>query len=618
MSANNSNIAGSAAEPGNNVMTINGTPITSQTIAGAQYVRKVTHPPTTIPSGYTGTPDASQPNFVPIEVKGEVNIPTTYNFPTSASASAPVFPANGRILLVSPSGGYVSSYVFYWTGAGYIQATNQTASTGSFPAVNGNIPATTTSGYNFNNFNADFNMFRTVYKSNTYYLNATEFNDQGQVITAKFKPAITRGSVGALTRAMPLEERRNFLRALRARISHATQAKSRKTDYDSVIGRSTAHRAQIGRKQDDFEDLDAELDDEPELRAGEFNYDVQIVEFPTGLGSATPLPFNRYSQTISGVLPATPSDVLTSSPKGVSRMAKEGAFVVAQPINPIQDWSVVVDGEDANAGDQNPSGTIYSLIRISAAAGTAPTYVGLFNGQSIGDAPNTTATSDIAWNNLDWSYTMFDGLSQPTFNTSGIPINAPYITDKCYLGIEGAARSSGSLLSFQKLLPLPDPEALQMATGIFHARPDSLPATANDFGTIATVAAKFLPTALNWLSGVFSKGRGSGQRAPPRAQRNQTRAVRPAPSRTTNRQIANLTNMVSNMAVQRPTPMRSFTNSAATGQINNLYRAPRRPAPVSVRAARGARPLNRRRAPTVAVRAPQLAYVTPRRHRRAG
>jgi hypothetical protein len=619
MSANNSNIAGTAAEVGNNVMTINGVAISAQTPAGAQYVRKVTHPPTTIPSGYTGTPDASQPNFVAVEVKGEVNIPTTYQLATSATAVSTNFPSSGRILVVSPSGGYVSSYVFYWTGQGYIQATNQTFQSGVRPAVTGNVPATTTSGYNFNNFNSDFNMFRTVYKSNTYYLNATEFNDQGQVITAKFKPSIVRGNVATLARSMPHAERQSFLRAIRQRdlLSKKPLLKSKKADCDSVSGRPLAYRAQVGRKQDDFEDLEHVENDDDDVRDVEFDYDVQIIEFPSGTGTVTPVAFNAFTNTITGVLPATPSDVLTSSPKGVSRMAKEGAFVVAQPINPTQEWSAVVDGEDINAGLQNPSGTIYSLMRVSPAAGGAAVYVALYNGNSLDSLLDTTAASDIAWNNLDWSYTMFDGLSQPTFNTSGIPINAPYITDKCYMGIEGAARSSGSLLSFQKLLPLPDPEALQMATGIFHARPDSLPATANDFGTIATVAAKFLPTALNWLSGVFSNRRGANQRAPPRAQRQQPRAVRAAPARTNNRQIAALTNMVANLSVQRPTPMRSFTNTAATGQINSLYRAPRRTAPVSVRAARSARPVGRRRNAVPAPRPPALPYVAPRRHRRA-
>jgi hypothetical protein len=51
---------------------------------------------------------------------------------------------------------------------------------------------------------------------------------------------------------------------------------------------------------------------------------------------------------------------------------------------------------------------------------------------------------------------------------------------------------------------MPDGEALSMASAIFHARPDSLPASANDFGTIASVLTSVLPEAWKLVKGLFS------------------------------------------------------------------------------------------------------------------
>jgi len=548
----------SMAREANHVMTINGTAIKAQTQAGAEYVKKVVHPPTTIPSGYGGVPDCSQPNFVPLEVKCEQNIPTTYTVATDATTTAPVFPAGGRMLLLTPSGGFVSSYAFYWDGQGWISPGNQTALVSppnSRPAITSNVAATTTSGYNFGNLTNDANVLRTVYKSNTFYLNATEFNNQGTVTCAKFKPTI-------------IHEKLNLLRA---RMSEKERA-----SFDKAFHIASGKR--LPKFETDFE----VINDDPKVV--DFDYQVQILDTGRGNGTVTvPDALNSNTQKITGsALPNTPADVLTASPKGTTRMAKEGSFVVAQPLEPVQLWTDLVD-TTALGGITVPNGLTYSFLRV--VNGSSITYMALPNNQYTG---NTQYTQDVPWNNLDWSYIMFDGLSQPTFNDAGIPINAPYITDKGYVGIEIGARSSGSLLSFQKLLPLPDPEALQMATGIFHARPDSLPASANDFGTLAKVALQFLPTAVGWLKDVFGKKKQqtqairrvtdsavyraavSAKKANPRSRTAPVRNVVAAESR----QIAHLTQAVNRMSMQQQpaTTQRSFTNSTAFGNIQQLQK----------------------------------------------
>jgi len=198
--SNVSNVSVSVPTEDTKVMHLQGTPIHAQTVAGAEYVRKVTHPPTPSAVGYQGCPDMSQGNFVAMEVKCEQNIPTTYQQSGTATAPGvyPVLtkvPVDGKILLLSPPGGSVSSYVFYWNGQGWVQPITQgSGATPAIRAATGNTPATSLAGYNFANVGRDVSKARCVYKSNTYYLNATDFNNQGDVTTAKFKPTTVTGS----------------------------------------------------------------------------------------------------------------------------------------------------------------------------------------------------------------------------------------------------------------------------------------------------------------------------------------------------------------------------------------------------------------------------------------
>jgi len=598
----NSNNMSTAAEPNNNVMTIQGTPIRAQTAAGADYVSKVCHPPTTIPSGYGGTPDASMPNFVPIEVKCESNIPVTYQTGISNTVSPFIetrFPADGRILLVGPSGGYVANYVFYWTGQGWLSAGRQLPPLA--PRIDNNTPATTCSGYNFANFHSDISSFRTVYKSSTFYLNATDFNNQGTVTTAKFKPDIYRvaavdvermeGPEGrALRRAVAGQLNLNFKSTPEPDPLTKLVLDKKKSSHVDLMAKLMQAKLNIRDDDSDFEVID-EAEDEAirkHLRESVYQYDIQVWDLTSVDGGITTNSTNPASFLIFGAgLPQSPADVLTMSPKGVMRAAKDGAFVVSQPVDPVQLWTSMQNNTTSPSSFTSPANLTMSLIK-TVAVGT-PSFQGLNNGSNYYNIVSTAGPPivDMTWNNLDWHYTIFDGLSAPTFNTSGIPINAPYITDKTYFGIEGNARSQGSLTSFQRLLPLPDPEAMQMAVGIFHARPDSLPASANDFGTLATLAVKMLPTAVTWLKQVFGRKNAAPQpQAPNRSLPRPSRAPAPRRQAPQNANLSNrinaLTAAVTNSIRRPPAVPRSFVNSTAFGNLRTLVgppsiRGPRQP-----------------------------------------
>jgi len=189
--------------------------------------------------------------------------------------------------------------------------------------------------------------------------------------------------------------------------------------------------------------------------------------------------------------------LMTLSPKASTRPAREGAFVVQQQEDEIMPWISV--NNPAVSNPSSPDGLILSFIRFVNTAGSN-IFVPLYSSQ-----PGTTTSPfacDVAWGSLDWSMTLFEGLTVPT--SVGTTLSSvPYITVKSFIGLEMQPKSISSLVTFQRTLPLPDPDAIRMAVGIMHARPDSLPAAANDLGTIASTALKFIPTAVSWLKDLF-------------------------------------------------------------------------------------------------------------------
>lgn len=307
------------------VATFSNVKVGTETAAGSAYVKKVTHPPTTIPLEFAGVPDASAPNMVPLEVKSEINVPTSYNVATTLTNVTTV--SATRMMFLTPSGNYVGSYVFYFDGVNWTQQPNQAAIATVQPAVTGNVPATTMSGYNFGNYAADVAQARTTYKSTTFYLNATEFNNQGTVTTAKFKPSILTTSFAQLRKEHPKSDMRGLLKDIRKKI-HMSNSKSTKQDvYDYVS--------------------------EDDLDANEYDYTVQIYDVATNAAYPPSVNYtNAFSigNTYVNVFPVTPSDLMVVSPKANTRPAKDGAFVVQQPVQSTQDWAQVVDPFNASVG----------------------------------------------------------------------------------------------------------------------------------------------------------------------------------------------------------------------------------------------------------------------------
>jgi hypothetical protein len=457
------------------VVRIGKVSIAADTVAGTAYVNKITHPPSTIPADFAGTPDNSDANVVLIEVKGEVNLPPILTLPTSATATATTNPSS--MLFVQTSGLYASTYVFLKdTNNTWVQPMSQAVAVGTYPAINQLCPPTVNnSGYNFKNMQKDISQFRTTYGSDTYYLNATDFNNQGTVTTAKFRPNIFTGiSAATYAKDFTPQSKKSLLDAINAAIKHQVKYTGKNGEYD-MCDHLTFKK---------LEDMPSE-------------YLVQIWT-PDDSANVVLLPFSQALYQSSG-MPNTASDVLVMSSKAATRPAKEGAFVVQQQIGPIADWCTPDYAEFSQAS--LPSGLSVSLMRCPNGGTTGPVFAPLFN--NGGSNSNSYANSgETKWNNLDWSYTLFEGLTVPS--TTGTTLSSvPYITVKSFKGFEASPFPHSSLLPFQRSLPMPDPKAIQMAVGIMHARPDSLPASANDFGMIGSLVTNLLPKAVEWIKDLF-------------------------------------------------------------------------------------------------------------------
>jgi len=513
------------------VAKLKGVDICCQTPEGAAFVKKYTHPPSVMPDEYRGVPDASAPNVVCIETKGENQVAPIISFPASTTTTIQVNPST--MLFLHPSGSKVATYNFMQVtvagNTGYTQPLNYTALASTYPAVsNITAPSCNNSGYNWANFTTDIAMVRNTYKSETLYLNATDFNNQGQITTAKFKPNII-----AVNNAAALFE------------SHANDRASLRSLYTALGMKVPLPKIS---DEDGYEVIRSNV------KSSTFGFGIQCLQVsPVSSITAITSMYNSPNFLLSGVLPTNSSQVINLSPKGSTRMLREGAFVVHQNINPTANWSEVSpEGAFEGTLPAPPNGVYVSLIRTNI--GNTFLYAPLFSDGSVAGGALAywyAQAFDTPWNNLDWAITICEGITVPT--TVGTTLSSvPYVSIKSFSGFEAQPQFTSSLQPFQNMLPKPDPAALQMAAGIFHDRPDALPAAANDFGSIATAIGAFIPTAISWLKDLFGNGsKAFNESKPQPAPKNEVARKVKKESNRDNHRVDQLESMVRRLAMNQ-------------------------------------------------------------------
>lgn len=480
------------------VMQDKGVEVRCKTVYGAEYVKKVTHPPSD--ARFEGTPSKASPNVTIFEITAETNVPVTFQVIKDAPVSVTDINATA-LLFLTPSGGKVGSYVFYRT------ATNTWAQQKWLNAPPANpdpkaICATRNDAYDWQNkYAQDFASSRQAYKSTTFYLNATKNNNQGVVTTAKFKPSII-GSYEQLSKAFNINVGNlegpityQGLIKLHTDLGH----KNTVQQLQSMFGGNTKRSTPVDEVDDDgYSVLPLKT---PKGPAPDFR--MQLFNLGTMTNTSTSAPGKDNSAWLNNILPNDATQLLNLSRKAASRMAVDGAFVVqgdSDDVNLFQ--SVPCVGPEG--AELSTSRGLYQTMMCWFDPNINPSAGGTIGYTQLLDAPIKSGVevfrfSDIPWNMSDWSWTLFDGLSTTNADAWGLP----YITVKTVTGWEAQPRNKSFASLVQRLLPLPDPDALEMAAGIHSQRPDSLPASANDLGSIASTVLQFLPTAVGWLKDLF-------------------------------------------------------------------------------------------------------------------
>jgi hypothetical protein len=484
----------------------NGVSIKANTAAGASWVKKVIHPPSAKDEDYHGTPFKGNSSVALLELRGESDIPPVFTY-NSGTLIAPVIETlnPSTLLFLSGSGGRVGAYAFMRIAPNtYVQQTDANIPSGTpIPA----LPAALTSGYDFlNNYNSDFQCHRIGYKSNTFYLNATGFNNQGIVCSAKFKPDLYNTATSAavngvrnnsmtahqLWKSLNPQQRRAFVDAVPKR-------------YRIATARTTASAPSSRRSlEEDFEVLSV-TDRADQLSIPISDFTLQMLNFGESQATLGVIPGGGVS--IVGLLPDTISDVQMISPTSSTRQAKEGDYVV-------QTWS-----EDVNLFSQAPrvnnqtGGQHLTECFLTWYNPTSNTHL-YYNLMGTSQTAGIDSYCDIPWTAHDWSYTMFQGLTVPsgsTISTTGVP----YISIKTILGLEVQPRISSSMRPFMEQLPFPDDAAIEIASVLIREKPDSLPAAANDLGQIFDSITNYAPKVFDFFKGIFSGGSGDKSESKP-------------------------------------------------------------------------------------------------------
>jgi len=478
------------------VMKVQGDEIRCKTVYGANYVKKVTHPPAD--ARFEGTPSKASPNVAIFEIISETNVPVT--FQTHVQGKDPIIsdinaPA---MLFLTPSGGKVGSYVFYRTANNTWAQQSWLNAPPTIPEPKG-LCAVRNDAYDwYNSYAKDFASCRQAYKSTTFYLNATKNNNQGIVTTAKFKPSI-------INTARKLNETFNLDTSMMSKFTLGQLIDCLKSNgHKHSVNQLQRVHTDLSNK---FKNMNIEEDGYQVLGKSEKNInatindlEVQMFNLGTIPGGTYSTPTYDYSQWLSNVLPNDATQLLNLSKKAASRMAVDGAFVVQADSDDVNLFMSAPNGhpQDGDSTSTTKFGLVVTFICWYDPDKPIMNFVPLY------DTPVKTSTEtfkfcDIPWNMSDWSWTLFDGLSTSNAEAWGLP----YITVKTVTGWEAQPRVKSFPALVQRLLPLPDPDALEMAAGIHLQRPDSLPASANDLGTVAATVLQFLPTAVGWLKDLF-------------------------------------------------------------------------------------------------------------------
>jgi len=478
--------------------------------AGLSYVEKVSHPPAKV-DGYAGVPDPGARNAVRLQFVAETGFSPELTVGKSATESMTVNPS--AMLFLQPSGAKAGVYMFLRYDGGWTQPQTANAAAGTAPAIQqANVPASIVHNYNFRNWPLDVGCHRTTYRSTTYRMVGTDYNNAGTVASVSFKPNLVSGNdLHAYAASLTPRDLKAFLSILPEHaFVRGDDAGVPVCNFEVVEPRRRAPR--IKRT------LDAVS---PDVR-------YQMWEVPSPSAEIVYPDFSPNQPILRGALPDDIGRITQMSNSAVIRPAKLGSFVVQNPIESVQPWipNVQTTSPETTAGDR---GLMLSFIRSTNAAG-GHIYLPLIcqNFSTPGFVETLDGAYDTAWNNLDWSMTLFQDLYTPAPGTTSLT-NVSRISATTYIGIEFEPGLNGSFLPVAITRPLPDPQALLLASTIAIERADSQPASDNDFGSFIQGVLNFVPVIGPWLKNLLGP-RQEAQKPPVRVEQTTKHKKKRAPA----------------------------------------------------------------------------------------
>jgi hypothetical protein len=422
--------------------------INTETPSGKAWVEKYLHPPSVPRATYAGIPDMNMSPVTSLQFETVNNIPTVFVIDGVIRQATEIF-------FLQTTGALVVAYVFVrspdYNNNGWVQHPQ--------------YPAIVNDSYNFHdNWGADVSMQRLAYKSCTYFLNATAFNDQGTVTIAQARPQFFVFSSPLIPPAAD-------------------------TDYD--------------------------FPKQPSRRVGgEFDYNAQILE----MGDISGPGF------IGDYVPSTPTQIQQSSPKAVTHMAREGAFVTqhwSQPTNRFWNNPGLENGSDADL--------VQTWIRFTQSDHSEHTVrlYSKMNSAGHSPEPNLGNAADTVWTDFTIAYVYFSGLS---VSSGPAGLSNAYITVKSAYCVEVQPHAKSSFVFFQNSAPVPDDRAIHIAAAVTHQVPDGFPASANGFASILGLVANYAPKVITWLGNAFKSNAPAEKAVEKVAERVIEKKVRAKPA----------------------------------------------------------------------------------------
>jgi len=480
MNGQNDNTINPEVVDGTTVTKIKGTPIEVDTPSGAAWTRKYLHPPCATPAEYAGYPDANNSPSTDAEYKGLLDVATVFT-----SGTPPVVQQFDKVLILHTASAIAPVIIFK------MDTTGTVAQLGSDVAFNRNI--------NVQDMVAQNSSGRITYKSTTSWLNATAFNNQGNVTSAMFRPNVALYRAGDLFRhfdnVKDLRKREVLYREL-----HNFFLRDKPISPPNYVNSSSDSDFEVVERLQSVEHIERNARNNLEIANAKIQHAIN--------GLKTSAAIDNFVQILQvGQIPFSPSQILMMSPNAVADRATQGSFVVqrfSQPEIMYKDFGA--NGINGTSVSNLKGMPCYILLLTSGATGQ-------INAINVTGQPGNTTNilADLPWMDFLWGWTLYEGLSVAQAGSTAIS-SPPYVSIKTITGFEFQPLPDSMLSPFIRNCAVYDQSALRLATTTNHSIADSLPAAANFWGTLGSMLLKAAPTIIDTVSEIFGNKRTKEQK----------------------------------------------------------------------------------------------------------